>query len=195
LGSFALISDALVFLKNQLNTYLKANWNSADPRPDPVDFIDGDKMEPLTFNLGSISILLVNLEEEKKLRAPDLYKRTSVNGTYQSVQPEIRLNLYVLFVARYSVYQQALENLSLVVQYFQSHPLFRHPDVVGLSDQIDQLSLELITLPFSEQNDVWSALRATYHPSLLYKVKMVVFQDQDGLELSDVGEIILRATP
>jgi hypothetical protein len=187
-----LLNDALGFLKDQLNSYLRSSWNATDPRPDPVDFVGGDKMDPLTFNLGSISMLLINLEEENKLRETNLYSRATASGTFQSIQPDIRLNLYVLFVARYLIYQQALENLSLVIQYFQNHRLFKRPEVTGLSDQIDQLVVELVTLPFSEQNEVWNALRVTYHPSVLYKVKMVVFKDQDTLAVPEIGETIIR---
>lgn len=189
-----MISDALVFLKSQLNTYLKSGWSPTNSGDDPVKFIDDDKMEPLLFNPNFITMLLINLEEENKLRDPNLYRRVSADGSYQSVQPEIRLNMFVLFVPRHTTYQHALEDLSHIVQYFQGHHLFRHPDALGLSDKIDKLIVELITLPFSEQNEVWNALRATYHPSVLYKVKMLVFRDENAIVLPEIEETILRIT-
>jgi hypothetical protein len=187
-----MIDEALVFLKNQLNDYFRPGWGQDGARPDLVDFIDGEKTEPLTFKIGAISVLLINMEEENTLRAPDLFKRMSPDGTYQSVQPEVRLNLYVLFVARFSQYEAALRALSLVIRYFQNHRLFTHPDTPALSDKIERLVVELVTLPVSQQNEIWSALRTTYQPSVLYRVRMVVFQDEDGMETSEVSEKVTR---
>lgn len=187
-----MIGETLVFLKNRLNDYLKPSGGQDGARPDLVDFVHGENMDPLTFKIGTISVLLINMEEETTLRAPDPFRRISANGTHQNVQPAIRLNLYVLFVARYSQYEDALHALSLIIRYFQNHRLFTHPDAPELSENIERLTIELITLPFAQQNEVWGALRVTYHPSVLYKVKMVVFQDEDAVELPEVGEKVLR---
>jgi len=189
-----MISEALVFLKNQLNDYLRPSLGHDGAHPDPVDFVDGEKMDTPTFKLGAISVLLINMEEEHTLRASDPFRRTAANGTRQNIQPEIRLNLYVLFVARYSKYTDALHALSLVIRYFQKHRVFTHTDAPGLSEKIERLIIELVTLPFAQQNEVWSALRVAYQPSALYKVKMVVFEDEDVVAAPEVEEIVLRTS-
>jgi len=187
-----MIGEALVFLKNQLNNYIKPIVDHDGTQPDPVEFISGDNMEPLSFKSGAISVLLINLEEEHALRAPDPYRRTAANGMQQSVQPDIRLNLFVLFVARYAQYENSLNALSLVVRFFQKHHLFTHTDTPALSDNIERLVIELVTLPLAQQNEVWSSLRVAYHPSVLYKVKMVVFQDEDGATPPAISEKVIR---
>ena len=176
-----MISDALVFLKNHLNTSLNLGGNPDELREDSVVFVDGEKMDPLTFRLGAVSALLINIEEENRLRPPDLYRRTSADGLVQQIQPEIRLNFSVLFVAHFKQYEDSLRYLSLIIQHFQNYRLLNHQNAPALPEEIEQLVVELITLPFSEQNEVWSALRVTYHPSVLYKVKMIVFQDSDAI--------------
>jgi len=190
-----MIGDALVFLKNQLNDYLKPIRGHDGTQPDPVEFIGGDNMDPLSFKSGAISVLLINLEEEHTLRAPDLYRRTAANGVQEAVQPEIRLNLLVLFVARYAQYEDALHALSLIIRYFQNHRVFTHTDAPALSDTIERLTVELVTLPLAQQNEIWSALRVAYHPSVLYKVKMVVFQDEDGATAPAIDETMIRIAP
>ncbi len=187
-----MIGDALVFLKNQLNDYLKTIIGHDGTQPDLVDFIAGDSMDPLSFKSGVISVLLINLEEENTLRAPDLYRRTAANGTQQNIQPEVRLNLFVLFVARYPQYEDTLQALSLVIRYFQNHRVFTPADAPALSEKIERLVIELITLPLAQQNDVWSTLRVAYHPSVLYKVKMVVFEDEDPGTTPRIDETVLR---
>ena len=52
--------------------------------------------------------------------------------------------------------------------------------------QIDKLVLELVTQPLAEQNEIWSALRIGYHPSVLFRVRMVVFRDADGAAVPQI---------
>ena len=189
-----MINDVLVLLKNRLNVHLTAGWDPSESREDPVVFIDGENMEPLTFKLGAVSVLLINLEEENVLRAPDLYRRTQANGSQEKVFPEIRLNLYVLFVARFKEYEASLRSLSDIVQYFQNQRVLDHHNAPELREDIDRLIIELITLPFAEQNEIWNALRTTYHPSVLYKVRMIVFRDKDANSPPKITETILRSS-
>jgi hypothetical protein len=186
-----MIGEALTFLKTQLNGSMRLSLGHDGAQPDPVDFVDGEKMEPLTFRAGGVSLLLLNLEEEHTLRPPDLYRRTAPSGSQESVQPEIRLNLFVLFVARYPKYVDALNALSLVISFFQRRRLFTREDAPELGETIERLVVELVTLPFAQQNEVWNALRVSYHPSVLYRVKMVVFRDQEALPGPEVGETII----
>jgi Pvc16 N-terminal domain len=200
-GVFALINrmvdDAVLFLRQHLSSALKSLSGAApdDVADEPVVFVDDAKMDCVTFKPGAISLLLVNIEQETTLREPDLYSRISANGTRESVQPEIRMNLYVLFVAQFTQYEQSLKYLSRIVQHFQTHRVFDHQNAPELSERIDRLVLELITLPFSEQNEIWNALRTAYRPSVLYKARMIVFRDADALPLPGIAETILRATP
>ena len=178
-----MLGKVLIFLKDQLNAYLdvKSGREPDETAEELVVFVDGEKMEPIEFKLNAISLLMISIEEEKILRSANPYVTVDRNGTAQQVQPEIRLNLYVLFVARFKKYEEGLNYLSWIIKYFQSHRTFNHQNAPALSEEIDQLMMELVTLPFSGQNEVWNALRATYHPSVMYKVKMVVFRDEEAL--------------
>jgi hypothetical protein len=188
-----MIHDVLLFLRKHLNAYLRtqAGGNLEDSGEDKVVFLDGEQMDPVSFKLGAVSVLLINMQEDSTLRAPDLYSRVLPNGARQQVQPEIKMNLYVLFVARFKQYEDALRYLSLIVHYFQSHRVLNHQNAPELSDDVEQLIIELNTLSFAEQNEVWSALRTTYHPSVLYRVKMVVFRDEETMGVPAVEEKVL----
>ena len=172
-----MIGRALLFLKDHVDGHLVSmqDGQPGQPGADKAVFVDGDKLETLSFTPGAVSLLLVNVEEERTLRAPDPYVRTTADGRMQRVQPEIRLDLHVLFVARFKQYWQAWEQLSQIVQLFQVERAIDRETAPGLPEGIEKLVLELVTLDFSMQNEIWSALRATHHPSLLYRVKMVAF--------------------
>jgi hypothetical protein len=88
-----------------------------------------------------------------------------------------------------------LKYLSRIVQHFQNHRVFNQQNAPELSQRIDRLVLELITLPFSEQNEIWNALRTAYRPSVLYKARMIVFRDEGALPQPEIAETILGATP
>lgn len=189
-----MIGETLVFLKDQLNAYLSVGQSANESHEDPVVFVDGEKMDPLSFRLGALSLLLINIEEEKLLRPPDLYRRTALDGSHYQIHPELRLNLYVLVVARFKQYEEALRRLALVLQYFQTHRLFARPEMPALPEKIEQLVIELLTLPFAEQNEVWSSLRLAYHPSVLYKVKLALYQDEASTPLPKVQEKVLKTS-
>ena len=189
-----MLNDVLVFLKNHLNNHLNAasGWVGGDSQEDKVVFIDGEKMDPIVFKLGAVSVLLINVEEENTLRAADAFASMSASGAPQKVNPEIRMNLYVLFVARFRQYDHGLAYLSAIIQHFQSHRTFDHTNAPDLSDRVEKLVMELLTLPFAEQNEVWNALRTTYHPSVLYKVKTLVFRDPGARSVVEVGEKVVK---
>lgn len=98
-----MLDHVLVFLKNRLNANLNQGTEPADALEDSVNFINGQTMDPLEFKLNSISLLMINMEQENILNPPNRYRQCSPNGVYTDIQPEIRMNLYVLFVALYWV--------------------------------------------------------------------------------------------
>ena len=174
-----MIDQAMLFLRNILNTNLTVPVpGQPGSAEDAVVFLDGDKTDPISFRIGALTMLLINVEQEPVLRAANPYQRTGSDGTPYRTRPDIRLNLRVLFVARFKQYEQALARLSQVLSFFQSNPVLDAQSAPSLPSAIPQLTMELITQPLNEQNDLWNALRATFQPSLLYRVRMLVFEDQ-----------------
>ena len=192
-----MLGEVLQFLKERVNDHLRtsAGWRPTDPEQELVAFPGSDKVDAPDFKLEHLTLLLVNLEEDHTLRLADPHRRLAPDGTAQQVKPPIHLNAYVLFVARFKEYDKSLTHLSRVLQYFQSHRVFDHESAPGLSDRVEKLTLELLTLPFSEQNHLWGVLRAAYHPSLLYKLRMVVFSDEQGVASPLISETITMAVP
>jgi hypothetical protein len=192
-----MISKAFAVLKDVVNDYLSTNsgWSPADSDFGQVVFLSSDKVDVVDFKLGAISLILVNVEEEHAVRPADPYRRSLADGTEQRVLPPIHLNLYVLFVARFSDYQQSLRYISLILQFFVIRRVLDHENTPALDAQIEKLTMELLTLPLSEQNNLWGVLRTSYQPSLLYKARMVVFQDEDGVVVPPAAEPRTRVSP
>src|SRR5262245_54151596 len=107
------IGKVLVFLRKRLDDYLRAELGGAgeDPVADKVVFLDGDKMDRISFQEGAVSELLINLEEERLLRAADPYLGIQDDGKPQRKHPDLRLVLYLLFAARFKQYDTAWDHL------------------------------------------------------------------------------------
>jgi hypothetical protein len=187
-----MLSDVFQVLARNLDAYFNnAPGGDNDPQSDVVKLLqqEGDQ-DAIKFPLNKITPLLINIEEEGHLRPGDRFSRTSLNGNKEYVFPDVRLNLYILFVSHFQEYADALNYLSLIVKYFQSHPVLDHQNTPELHKDIDKLIIELKTLPLAEQNEVWNALRSAYRPSLLYRVKMLVFQTEPSVTApGDVVEV------
>lgn len=184
-----MIDRALLFIRDQLNEHFaRAGGGAEAGMEDAVVLVEGDKLDPLTLKAGVINAMLVNLEQETFMRPGDPFARTMADGTRARVQPEVRLNLWLLFVARFRVYEAGLAALSTVLQYLQQNRVFDARATPGMDPRIGRLVVELQTLPLSEQNDLWGALKLAYHPSLLFKVGMIVVQDGAGVAAAPVTE-------
>jgi hypothetical protein len=189
-----MIDRALIFLKKRLNDRLelRSTATSDSPSEELVAFVDSKKLDSIDFKMDHVTALLVNIEQERTLRAPDAFARPGADGTVQRVHPAIRLNLYVLFVVRFSRYELGLGYLSKVIRYFHVNPLFDHLNAPDLDDDIERLVVELITMPLPQQNELWGSLRTTYQPSVLYKVGLIVYQEEAATILEPVRELDLR---
>lgn len=188
-----MIADVLLLLKNRLNTYfLSLSGTEADVGEDKVIFIDGEqKPDSINFKLGAVSLLLFNVERDITNRQADQYTRITDDGTARKVNPEINLNLYILFVAKFKDYEQSLHYLSHILRYFQVNHYLDRQNVPELSKSIDHLVLELNTLTTAQQNELWGILRSSYLPSLVYKVKAVTFADEGNVPISSISEVIV----
>jgi hypothetical protein len=176
-----MINDVLVVLKNKLNDYCRLTTGSPE---DKVVFPDGANLDPDQYPINSVTPILVNFEEEKNMRAANRFEGTITKGIKTGVNPAITLNLMVLFVVRFSDYEQTMKFLSLVIKFFQRNNVHDHHNTPTLSPEIDKLKMELITLPFNERNELWSSLKAPYQPSALYKISLLVFEDDQSMEVS-----------
>jgi len=194
-----MIDQVISFVKDELSRSLQRSGGSAflqdEPKQNPVVFVKGDDLDPISFPIGSISLLVVNIEHDRLTRPGDPFRRMAPDGTAQGIKPDVRVDLSVLFVARFNDYRHTLQRLSAVIQFFQEHPAFIRGEHPGLPEAIEKLLIEPVTLPFSAQNEVWTALRATYQPSLLYRVKTLVFQDRQPVEVPvyDKTTIVVRS--
>ena len=174
-----MLDEVLLILKGKLNQYLKLMTRSPD---DTVVFLDGSKTEPLLLPLDRVTLLLINIEEEKIIRQASRHNGHIKNGLQTDLNPAIGINMTVLFVPRFSDYEQTLKFMSLIISYFQRFPVLTSYNTPALPDTIEQIGIELVTMPIAQQNEIWSSLRTTYLPSVVYKIGVLVYSDDTSVE-------------
>lgn len=189
-----MIADVLVFLRDRLNARLRAaDGGTETAAPPVVAFLDGDgKVDATDFKLNAVSALLIHVEQEAALRAADPFRRAGADGALQRVHPDVCLNLYILFVARFKDYKVSWQQLSSIVEFFQGSPVFEGDAEPQLQGRVSQLVVELLTLPLAEQNDLWGALRSALQPSLLYRVKTLILRDKTPADAPRVKKLETR---
>lgn len=176
-----MIDNALIFLKKQLNNYIRLKTNSPENK---VVFLDNSNIEQVVFPDDAITLLLINLEEERIFKSGAVYN----GGSQLQANPNLSINLYTLFVSKFTNYSDSLKFLSLTVSFFNSYRVLESKKFPSLSSEIEKLTMEVVNIPLENQGDMWSLLNTFYRPSILYKVRMIVFKDEESTDIS--SEII-----
>jgi hypothetical protein len=187
-----MLHTTLSFITSELNDYLKLRTGS--PSVDRV-FLTSVATESAGIVIPdkSLGVSLINIEEER------VYKdqRSSIingEGNVEYLNPEIKLNLYVLISANFqdSVendstddYVEGLKQLSMVISFFQSKNVFtpdNSPKLTAFDANIKKLVVELYSYSFEQLYNFWSVVGAKYLPSVLYKIRMVTFQEREFID-------------
>lgn len=187
-----MIDAALNLLRKELDTYMELRY----PREgvhEPIvvlsNVADGDGQWAIPTD--KIGVSLINIEEEKVFKEQQTNFRNAA-GEYEQYNPEIKLNLYMLISANFvnqssqedgANYGQGLRYLSSVISFFQGKNVFTPDNTPAMSPappdpQVNKLIVELYSYTFEQQYNFWNVVGAKYLPSVLYKVRLVAFQEK-----------------
>jgi hypothetical protein len=146
-------------------------------------------LEKLDIEVNAISLILVNIEEERIFKNPDPHRRRQdIAGPLMQVSPPVRLVLYILFAGSYNDYRLSWNRLTDIITFFQKERII---SVISKNIQYD-LQMEIISQTFSQQNELWSALKTTQLPSVLYRASLIAIQDGDPQETVVIEELTVR---
>ena len=173
-----MLDVALNFLTAELNSYLVTR--GARKASDEVGKVEVgrlvDDAGKWAIKDDHVGASLIHIEEERVMRS-QLPETVVSAGKHLVLEPRLKLNLHVLFAAKFQKYDEGLRSLSLVLTYFQSHPTFTQETYPGLDSRLERLTVELQSLSYEQLNQLWAALGAKHLPSAIYKVRMVALQD------------------
>ncbi|NOQ72205.1 MAG: DUF4255 domain-containing protein [Crocinitomix sp.] len=183
-----MIDRVIKTVTDELIAYLDLIGGLEEPATNIVEIshLFNSSGEPIPTELG---VTLVNIEEDRINRAIDPYLKTESGVT--RVNPELKLNLFVLFSANFdSNYSEALKFISYVVRFFQSKNVFTTENTPALDADVKKLIVELHPMSFEQQNYLWGMVGGKYLPSALYKFRLLVVQENMATEgVSEIEEI------
>jgi hypothetical protein len=178
-----MIQEAISFLRKELNNYF--NQKLGNPSLEKVicgniskAFDGGDDGSLLA---GKTVVSLINVEEDTTYRQQEKFTRNSNGVVYRN--PKIHLNLYVLFAVNTTQanYEDGLRRLSLIIQFFQHRSVFDAATSPELDPGIEKLLLNMHSISFEQLNHLWGVLGGKYLPSVMYKVRQVVIDEEATL--------------
>lgn len=190
-----MIDQVLNAIITQLNTYIGA----VDPEVilGNISFADAFQDNSSQSLSDKVIASVINIEQEESLRNLP-FRRTvyTSGGLPQGVerQPEIYLNIYVLFGANKNNYGVALNRISQVIAFFQRRFVFTPADTPVLGTlNLDRIIFDLYSTSFEELNQMWSVMGGKYIPSVAYKMRMAVIQDAEESGAGIISEINLKS--
>lgn len=175
-----MLDVALNFLAAELNAYLVTR--GARTATDEIGKVEVSKLVDdagrWAIKDDHVGASLIHIEEDRVMKS-HLPEATLADGKHVVLEPRLKLNLHVIFAARFQKYNEGLRSLSLVLTYFQSHATFTPSAYPGLDSRIERLSVELQSPSYEQLNQIWAVIGGKYLPSAIYKVRMVALQDSE----------------
>jgi len=190
-----MIDKALKFIADEINIYLKSKLSFPDSTKIVLDNIS--KLQDNSTGGAStnkIILSLVNIEEDRIYKNPENFIRTNDNKVVYK-NPAIPVNVYCVFAYNHSDndsettnhYEEGLMYISYVIQFFQQRSVFTPQNSPALDPSIEKLIAELHSLSFEQLNHLWAILGGKYVPSVMYKFRLLVI-DEELQQLT--GELI-----
>lgn len=188
-----MINQVILAILSKLNTYI----GTAEPEVilgniSLIDALPETSSQSLT---DKVIASVVNIEQEGSLRNLP-FRRPSVGQDglprVSEQEPEIHLNVYLLFGSNKNNYATALLRISQVIAFFQRKAVFTLADTPELGPtKLAKLVFELYSTDFTELNQLWSIMGGKYIPSVVYKMRLCVIQDAEETPSALIEEISL----
>ena len=195
-----MIGTSLAYLLKQVNALTvppqpktkSAGSAKSAPEEGLVVFPAGTPAGTLLFPPEKITMVLVNIEEERAQRNLDQYSHRPIRGKPSQLlkrMPDIRLSLQVLFVASFVDYVTAWNQLSEVISGFQGHPVFSSEHNTDFPATMEMITTELISQSLKEQRELWATLGTSQLPAVLYRFRLLTLRAREETRAGRVESI------
>ena len=189
-----MIQQILPTVVDELNDYLKNKFNAVEDKAILSNIIDQDGTLGVEGS-NKIIATLIFIEKDHTFKAG---AAQFAGHQYLEFSPPVHINLTVMFSALFNKnhYVEALKYISGVIYFFQGKPLFTAQNTPKLGKSVDKIYFDMMSTSTSELMNIYSMLGAKYMPSVIYKIKMLSFnQDQIVSELPAMKAIKPDFTP
>jgi hypothetical protein len=161
---------------SELNDYIQIR-TGVEQKPVMAGSLVKPDGQPDPRNGDKLLLNVVNVEADRVYHSVETFAKRS-DATIALVKPDVRVNLYLLFVGNYGQYSEALKAISLVIAFFQHRTAFDYSAITGLEGKTGKVTFEMMSPTFEQQNHLWGALGAKYLPCVLYKAGLIDISDE-----------------
>lgn len=175
-----MIYESLKFLGEEVNKFL--NLKIPNPTPSVARLVvsnislSADVAADLSPEIKDRVVLsLVNVEEDRIAKQQENYTKSDFSTIYKN--PPLYLNLYILFSMNRKKYDESLQMLGAIIQFFQFQQVFTPVTHPGLDSRIQRIVVDLHNMNFEQTNHLWSVLGGKYFPSVMYKIRQVTIDE------------------
>ena len=190
-----MLHPCLDLIRTELNTHIKARAGIEEDKVVLAN-LGGQGATEEGQLVGKVAMSVVDIVQEERGGTNEEYIPQNGGGYITKSQP-INFNIHLLFSA-YSKAGHVLEGLkylSLVIAFFQSKNYFDTKNTPLLQQlNLDNLSIELMSLSYQDKSALWACIGAPYLPSVLYKLGIVPVEDKEALGsiVPEIRDIIIQ---
>ncbi|MDG0803408.1 DUF4255 domain-containing protein [Pectobacterium polaris] len=182
----------LDYLKDRMNQSVKNVFDLTDDlvMVSPPTDLDGSRSDKIQ---NKILIFISNIEKDVFSKNYRPEHNHASNRTAIASQP-LFITMTVTVAANFSTnhYSDGLKVLSHFLAFFNRHNSFNRQNSPDLPKNIEQLNMELESIPGDQLNHMWGIFGSHYLPSCNYRVRALI-PDSESI-LNQVGNIHLSDT-
>lgn len=173
-----MLEKPIQFIESLLKNYLRLRNRGAgtDNFLALTDLVDDQGK--FAVAQGTVGMSLINIEEERVNRAQTLDVIRGEDGAIGYANPEIRLQVHLIFVANFKDHDESIKNISAVISFFQANSVFTPAKYSELDKNIEKIVFELGSYGFEQLCYIWGVIGTNYRPSVLYKMRLVSIQER-----------------
>jgi hypothetical protein len=189
---YLMLDLCLEYLKERMNLSIKSVFDLSDDLvivSPPID-LDGSQSDKIK---NKILIFVSNIEKDSFSKSYRQDYHTNSTRTSLSSKP-LFITLTVTIAANFSTnhYSDGLKVLSHLLAFFNRNNSFSRQNSPDLPKNIEQINMELESIPGEQLSHLWGIFGSHYLPSCLYKVRALI-PDSEAI-LSQVGSIHVSDT-
>lgn len=139
-----------------------------------------------------VVITLVNVEEESTLKNSSRYVTPPTLNEIKMESNPAYLNLYVMISANRATYNNALANISKVIEVFQANNILTYHYPGNDPSNDFSFRIELHTVPFEQLSYIWGLLGGKIMPSVLYKISIVKIVANDPTSVKLIKDVNVK---
>ena len=170
-----MIYEALSCLVDEINEHFRIRLKVSEDKVSLSAIVNQDGTIAIQGE-NKILLTLTNIEKETVGRNNSAFSGSPLSN---NKSPILTVNLYILFSAYFSNgnYPESLRFISFIIAFFQQKSVFNHINTPRLDPEIDKLIFEMASISPEQLNNIWGSLGAKYMPSVIYKVRMLTYDN------------------